>query len=151
MSEEKIFDEIARILGRDERVDFVLVFGSAGRGESRPESDIDVAVGLVSERGLNTLDVRLDLMAALSHLAEHIDLVIVSQASPALAYRIARDGVVIFARDPRAVTRFRARAYGEYADWEYFIKPHKEALIKRIEEGKYGKKQNSKSGVKHDS
>ena len=131
--------DIERILGADPRVGFVLIFGSAARGQDGVRSDLDIAVGPAPGVEAATLDLRLDWMAAVSGLADSVDVVVATDAPPELAYRIARDGVVVLARDPRAVTRFRADAFRRHPDWQRFMAPHRRAMLRRLEEGTYGR------------
>jgi len=139
MKKEPLHRAIAEALEIDERVQFALLFGSRAGEHARPDSDIDLAIGLVPEPVRNRLEVRLELMARLSHLCLRTDVVIAADATPSLAYRIARDGIVVFSRDDRAVTRFIAEAYGRYHDWQRFMKPHRDAMLRRIEEDRYGR------------
>ena len=46
-----------------------------------------------------------------------IDLVLLHEAPPALAYRVFRDGVVLVERDHRALADRKARAVLEYLDF----------------------------------
>ncbi len=59
---------IREILGRDPRVAYALVFGSFGRGSERPDSDVDVAVGLVEGATLSGLELG-DLIGRLEESA----------------------------------------------------------------------------------
>lgn len=122
----------------DGRVEFAIIFGSQARGASGPKSDLDIAIRLLGDEGQQSLDLRLELLAELSRLGKEVDLVFVEDAPPALAYRIAAEGRVLFTRSERAVTRFKARAYGMYPDWKRLIEPHRKAMLSRIEEGTYG-------------
>jgi predicted nucleotidyltransferase len=131
-----MIEDIKAALMEDSRIDFVLLFGSRARAQSRPGSDLDIAICLSPSCTDDPLDVRLDIMARLSH---KVDVVLTSQAPPALAFRIARDGSVVFCRDPRTVTNFRARAYSMYPDWERFISIHEKAMLERIDGGTYGR------------
>ena len=131
--------EIARLLEPDRRVAFVLLFGSRARGTGGPRSDLDLAVGLAPGAGGNRLQLRLELGARLSSLGLEVDLVLADDAPPALAYRIARDGAPLLCRDGQRLTRFKARAYGRYFDWQRFVAPHTAALRRRLEEDTYGR------------
>lgn len=135
---QQLASRIEELIRDDPRVEFAIVFGSTARGEAGPMSDLDVAVDLIPGLDEDPLAIRLELAGRLSHLAARVDVVVAGGAPTALAYRIARDGVVAWARDRRSVTRFRANAFARYPDWERFIAPHKEAMKQRIEEGSYG-------------
>jgi predicted nucleotidyltransferase len=131
--------KIRDLLESDPKIDFVLLFGSTARGEEREGSDLDLAVGLAPGTQEDSLSMRLRILSKLSGLSDRVDVVIASRAPPALAYRIARDSALVFARDERSVTRFRARAYGMYLDFKRFLRMHGEAMLERIEEGAFGR------------
>ena len=101
----------------DSRIAYALVFGSAARGTSRARSDVDVALGLVAGARLSTLDIG-DLASRLeAAVGRPVDLVLLDEAPPGLAYRAFRDGQVVFARDRRAMSERKARAILEYLDF----------------------------------
>jgi len=111
---------LGRVLDADPRIAYGLVFGSAGRGEARAGSDLDVAIGLAP-------DVEFDALAAgrlVSDLervsGRAVDLVLLHQAPPALAYRVFRDGVVVFVRDRPAMVERRVQAILDYLDYRPF-------------------------------
>jgi predicted nucleotidyltransferase len=113
-----MFESMRQILERDARVAYALVFGSVARGAARPESDLDVAVGLVPGarpelRELADLTSRLE-----SATGRSVDLALVEEAPPALAYRVFRDGRTIFVRDRRSFVTAKARAILEYLDFK---------------------------------
>lgn len=49
-----------------------------------------------------------------------VDLVVVREAPAPLAYRIFRDGIIVFERDRDAFTRDQAEAVLAYLDWKPF-------------------------------
>ncbi len=111
------------------------LFGSAGRGELRPSSDIDVAV-LLAERspghGGTTLGaLRPGLQADLQEaLHRTVDLVILNHASPDLIHRVLRDGVLLAERDRSARIRFEVRSRNEYFDVLPFLTRYREAVVR---------------------
>jgi predicted nucleotidyltransferase len=112
-----MLESVATLLASDPRVSCALLFGSAARGTVSPEGDLDVAVGLAAgtrpaAREIGELVSRLESAAG-----RPVDLVLLDEAPPALAYRIFRDGVVLTARDPAALARAKARAIIEYLDF----------------------------------
>jgi hypothetical protein len=111
-------DAIRTLLADDSRVAYALVFGSHGRGTAHATSDVDVAIGLTP--GV-LLDVRVlgTLVSDLERAAGRaVDLVLLDEAPPALAYRVFRDGVVLVERDHRALADRKARAVIEYLDYQ---------------------------------
>lgn len=123
-----MIDRLRGVLEADSRILYALMFGSRARGTVHPESDIDVAVGLADGVRLDTLA----LGGLISRLEEAagapVDLVLLDEASPGLAYRIFRDGRTILVRDRDALTARRARAVLEYLDFQ----PVETACARRV-------------------
>jgi predicted nucleotidyltransferase len=113
-----MMDELRRVLDAEEDIAYALLFGSGGRGALGPGSDVDVAIELRSgARGdpvmLGSLTARLESAAA-----RRVDLVLIEDAPPPLAYRVFRDGVLLLERDHAALVRRKARAILEYLDFK---------------------------------
>jgi hypothetical protein len=75
-------------------------------------------VGLSAGTSLSAGDVG-DLISRLEAAARGpVDLVLLDEANPGLAYRIFRDGRVILEKDRAALVARRARAILEYLDYK---------------------------------
>ena len=113
-----MFDALRRVLESEPRVGYALLFGSGGRGTLRPESDLDVALGLVPGSPMTALELG-DLGSRLETAAGRpIDLVLLDEASPGVAYRAFKDGRVLVERDRRALVDRKTRAILEYLDFK---------------------------------
>src|SRR5262245_16368467 len=109
--------ELRRALEEEPDVAYALLFGSGARRTLRPDSDIDVALELrpgaardVSQLG--RLAARLEGIAG-----RPVDLLLLEEAPPPVAYRAYRDGRVLFERDRAALVVRKARAIVEYLDF----------------------------------
>ena len=95
------------------------VFGSAATGRARPDSDIDIAV-LVNTESIpaDLLDYRLRLMADLRHVLERsdVEVVVLNQAPPALAYNVVFKGRLIYEQSRSARIRFQLRTFNSFWD-----------------------------------
>lgn len=116
------------VLEADPSVAYALLFGSKARGTAHGSSDTDVAIGLArgarpSPSELGGLVSRLETAAG-----GRVDLVLLDEAGPSLAYRAFRDGRVIFERDHRSLVERKARAILEYLDF----RPVEEAFTRRV-------------------
>lgn len=115
-----MFDAVRELLAADPRVAYAIAFGSAALGHAGPHSDLDVAIGLAPG---TTLDL-LALGALTGRLTEAagrpVDVILLDEAPPGLAFRVFRDGEVLCARDPAALTARKARAILEYLDFQPF-------------------------------
>lgn len=96
----------------------MVVFGSAARGKTHDESDIDV--GVLTDRPI-TFDQRLKLWHALSFLFRtEIDLAMLNHADPVFGFEVARDGRLLFERDKDAWENWRSYKIRQYWDTKKF-------------------------------
>ena len=94
-----------------------ILFGSAARGETRPDSDVDIGIlltGEAAQMGINRSELIADLMGILGR--NDVDVVILNQAPPLLLHRVVRDGHVIYAADQATLAEFIIRAIQQYED-----------------------------------
>ena len=104
-------------LEQDPRIAYAMTFGSVARGTAHAHSDLDLAVGLVPGASLTPAELGA-LVADLEHAGgRRVDVVLLDEAPPALAYRIFRDGRILFERDHRALAERKARAVLDYLDF----------------------------------
>jgi predicted nucleotidyltransferase len=90
----------------------LVLFGSAARGRSRADSDVDVAV---------LADGEADLDAAFLALAprfrtSQLDLVDLRRAGPLLAFEVARSGILLVERAAGLFREFQSLAYRRFVD-----------------------------------
>lgn len=70
---------------------------------------------------------------------ERVDVVILNGAPVALAYRVLRDGRLLFSRDERARIEHRVRTVDRYLDMEPFRRVQEQGLRDRLREGRFGR------------
>jgi predicted nucleotidyltransferase len=110
-------DALRQIVTEDPRIEYALLFGSSARGTAHAGSDLDVAVGLKSPSRIGALELG-DLVAQLERATgSSVDLVVLDEAPPGLAYRVFRDGRVIVDKNHRALVDRKTRAILEYLDF----------------------------------
>ncbi|MGH2529165.1 MAG: type VII toxin-antitoxin system MntA family adenylyltransferase antitoxin [Actinomycetota bacterium] len=115
------------------------LFGSTARGTAGPLSDVDVAV-LLQEDG-DPLERQLDLVGEVSSAigSDLVDVILLNEASIALAYRVLRDGRLILSRDERARIQHRVSTVDRYLDMEPFRRVQAQGLRQRIRERRFGR------------
>jgi hypothetical protein len=103
---------LRRVLDRYLQIAFALLFGSRARGSTHAASDVDVAVGLEPGALLGTREIGA-LVSDLEQAAGRpVDLVILNEAPPPVAYRAFRDGIPIITRNRQVMADRKARFNG---------------------------------------
>jgi predicted nucleotidyltransferase len=96
------------------------LFGSQAEGKAGPLSDVDIAVLLGQQVDHEQwFQVQLDLMGELMDLFHRndVDVVILNQATPLLAFQIVRYGKIIYEdKSSQPAVDFAAYAISRYAD-----------------------------------
>jgi predicted nucleotidyltransferase len=113
------------------------LFGSYGRGQGRPDSDVDCAVLLSDDVPAGSyFDLRLRVMDGLARAIgrDDVDVAILNEAPLALAYRVLRDGVLLYCRDHAAYVRYRVRTLNLYFDFAPLLERHEAIFLKRVSE-----------------
>jgi uncharacterized protein len=110
---DSILEVIRRELARGPALRLAVVFGSTARGSARANSDVDLAI-LPADPSLSLRE-ELELQVRLERALERsVDLVRLDGATPALRWRVARDGIVVQATPPYEAPRFLASAASEH-------------------------------------
>jgi predicted nucleotidyltransferase len=125
---------VARVLDARPEVLAGYVFGSVAAGRARSNSDVDVAVLLspaAMKREPSRLRLRLlsDLGSALR--SNHVDLVVLNTAPPALAQNVVAGGVVVSERSRSARVAFHVRTLNRFVDTQPLRDLHLERLKRR--------------------
>ena len=106
----------------------LLLFGSRARNSARPESDWNFAY--LGDEGLDMLAVRADLVEGLS--SDRIDLADLLRAGGLLRYRAARDGRLLYEREPGCFDRFWLEAVGFWCDAQPVLAASYEEVLARL-------------------
>ena len=115
---DRVLRALRGVLDDEPEVAYALLFGSAGRGAIRADSDLDVAVALRPGASRDTPMLG-RLAARLESAAERrVDLVPLDEAAAPLAYRVFRDGRLLVDRDRGARIARTARVILEYLDFK---------------------------------
>lgn len=135
-------DSIVLELKKRKEIVFAYLFGSLAKRKETGLSDVDIACYLKKEISKeNYFDFRLSLIGELTRLMPNqkkLDLIILNQAPPLLAYEVARSGKLLFSCDEKKRIPVIAGIYMNYLDTKYIRNIEKEALFNRIERNEYG-------------
>jgi len=130
-----VIGRLRSILESDPRVAYALLFGSRARERAHDRSDTDVAIGLVPGARLSTREIG-DLVSRLEAAARGpVDLVLLDEATPGLAYRVFRDGRVLLEKDREAFVGRKARAILEYLDFKPVEETFTRAVLQAAKRG----------------
>lgn len=130
---------LSEVLQHHPAVLVAYLYGSAARGSQTPLSDVDVAVLLGD--GVDPHRTRLELLDSLASIVApaRADLVVLNETPVALAYRVLRDGRVVFCRDEAARVRHWATTVDRYIDMAPMRRILDEGTKHRITEGRFGR------------
>ncbi len=123
-----MLDSVRGVFSRYPQVQVAFLFGSRASGKSRPGSDWDIGVYLEPQKPDPTLDILTDLVKV---GLERVDLVMLNQAPPVLAFEVVRANRVIFRREGFCVGCYVSRLVREYWDLEPLLRVQREAMKRR--------------------
>ncbi len=127
---------VACLAAHDEIV-VAYLFGSSARGNGSPLSDVDIAV-LWGEAPANPLRARAVLTEQLARAADKpVDVILLDDASPALAARVLRESEVLLCRDDDVRVRFEIDAMRRDLDTAYLRRSYDRTFARSIREGRF--------------
>ena len=97
-----MLEAIRKAVSTSSEVQAALLFGSHATGRARAESDVDVAVLLqAAPTSTNRKQLLMSLAGALGKElgSDRLDLVLLNDAPPKLAFHVLKHGIVAFDRD----------------------------------------------------
>src|SRR3989442_13682668 len=112
-----VIERLRAALETDPRIAYALVFGSHATGKAHGGSDLDVALGFADGRRVDAWELGALTARLESATGCTVDLVLLDEAPPGLAFRVFRDGRAVVVRDRGALSRRRARAILDYLDF----------------------------------
>jgi len=116
------------------------LFGSQAEGTARPLSDIDLAVLLPSNlAGVERFRIQLKLIddCGVAFQRSDVDVVILNEASPLLAYEVVKHGKLLYEDEAsRPATDFAVYTLSRYADTAPFRNLQNQYLFDRIRQHK---------------
>jgi predicted nucleotidyltransferase len=112
------------------------LFGSVARGQASPLSDVDIAVLLDPELGMEAaVERQLQLMLALDDYADReVQVTVLNHVPPLLAYQVVREGLLLHERSRLERIAFEVRAMKVYFDVKPMLDFHSQALLRQIQE-----------------
>ena len=127
---EDIAKAIKEVLEKRAEVKLAYVFGSWAEGRATDRSDVDVAVYVGDRLGWR------DYVALKNELEDAVgrpvDLVVLDNAPPALAYQAVARGMLIMAVDTGLMADVEAKVVKEWLDLRPRLEAYYEAVIRRL-------------------
>jgi predicted nucleotidyltransferase len=136
------FRQPLQCLFQQHPVRLAYLFGSQATRRTHPSSDVDIAVlldeSLTSDERFAE---RLRLLGDLSCLlgTDHVDLVMLNEAPPLLAYETLRHGILLYCADAQTRIEFQVRTLRAYEDTIPLRRILAEAMVARLKAGTFGK------------
>ena len=118
----------------------VAVFGSQAKDRARPNSDLDVAILPAGTDPTLRRKLIARASAALEGLvpSRRVDVVLVDEAPELLRHRIFAHGRIVVQHTPEDWRAWRVRTMREHGDREPYRRMLREALRRRLQEGRTG-------------
>ncbi|MCK9371762.1 MAG: nucleotidyltransferase domain-containing protein [Sulfuricurvum sp.] len=140
MKNSHLIEAVQSVAGQYDEIRILLLFGSQVRGNTRFDSDIDLAIGFKNEPDLMMIG---KIVAELESATDHrIDLVVLNglpSKNPLLAYNITGMHEIVICHDTQLYEAFKTRSYLEYFDFEPILRTQNEKLIEELQHGNFGK------------
>ena len=131
MDRDAVVEACGAVLG-SHALRLAVLFGSAARDALRADSDVDI--GIVPRDPSMSLSEELGLQASLERsVRRSVDLVRLDRASILLCWRVAKEGVLLFAAPPNEWPRFVARAGLDHAEFAPLYARAAEGFRRRLE------------------
>lgn len=132
-----------RFLGRlYPEIDAVYLFGSRASGKSGSLSDVDIGVLLNMDRvkPKDLFRTRLNLITQAMETCgrSNVDLVLLNEATPLLAYEVINGGKLAYERNHQHRVFYEADALRRYFDFQPFFYTARQYLKRHLREGSYG-------------
>jgi len=129
-------------LFRERPVRLAYLFGSMATGRTHAGSDVDIAVLLDESLTADArFAERLELIGRLSRIfrTDGVDVAVLNDAGPVLAYEVLRSGILLFSVDEETRVEFQVRALRVYEDTRPLREVLARAMAARLEAGTFGK------------
>jgi predicted nucleotidyltransferase len=125
-----LVETLTGALGSVAGIELAVLFGSEARGRAGPGSDIDLAIAWASGT-----EPQPDLQVTLERITRrNVSITVLNGAPPLLRFEVARDGIVLVEREPRAWARFRAQAMIDWWDWAPTVRIMHRTMARRLRE-----------------
>ena len=113
--------------------------GSRALGSHREDSDYDYAYLAPHGAPVEPVEDRLLPLLAEHHATDEreIDLQNLRQAPPYFRVRVFEHGQLLYCGDSTELARFQTSSLSESWDLEIFLRPFREAMLRRIREGRF--------------
>ena len=127
---KKLVETIKDVLEVDSRVRLAYVFGSWAEGKATSRSDVDVAIYVSGDLGWR------DYVALKNKLEDAtgraVDLIVLNNAPPALAYRVITQGEPILITDRNLMADVETRIMREWLDLKPRLEAYFDTRVRRL-------------------
>ncbi|MCF8012150.1 MAG: nucleotidyltransferase domain-containing protein [Clostridiales bacterium] len=134
MNAAEIKEKIKKHLEMQPDISAAYIFGSMAKGNTRKDSDIDVALLFVpNKEKMERFERRLELGIDLEKItSRQVDIVDLENAPLVLQYQIRKYGILFLEKDHRYRVKFEVSSRRRYFDMIEVYKRRNIALLKRL-------------------
>jgi len=135
--EKRLEQKLARAC-KDLPIILLYIHGSYAAGTQNPLSDVDLAVLMEHDAGLDRKR-RFKVITALDETCgrDDMDLVVLNTAGPIIKDRVVRNGRILYEKSEEDRIRFEASAIKESLDFKHFSREYDDALFSQLKEGRF--------------
>lgn len=136
-----VINSIRRVLSSQSFIQFAYLFGSVASGQTHPLSDYDIAVFIDRKKAPPSpygIDSYISALFVGVLPTDKIQIVVLNEASPFLAYEVVSKGILVFKMDDLVHHNYVFRTYKYYIDLKRLYDHQQQALLDRIKNGTYG-------------
>jgi predicted nucleotidyltransferase len=134
LSVPELRDNLSTIFQRYPEVQAVYLFGSYAQGTASERSDLDIGiVGPLEALGKRKLEILGDLAQA---GYDRVDVVMLDAADAVLRFEVVSRNCLLYARDDFDHGGYFSRNLREYFDFEPYLRVQRDALKRRLQDGK---------------
>ena len=133
LTKEEIKERLSSVLA-DKTLQLVLLFGSLATGKGHRRSDVDI--GFLFDSATDILDLTNKVTRFLGN--DNVDVVDLRRASPLLRFAAARNGIILYEREPGLFSRFYSLSYRMYVDTKKLRDARDMAVRRFLHSGGHG-------------
>jgi hypothetical protein len=129
-----LFPLLKEKLEKEKDIIFAYIFGSYGRDNISPLSDVDIAVYLTDSNDFFQRKIELNLLITEVLKTDEVDIVIMNDAPLEFAFNVLKTGSLLFSKDESLRINYEIKIIKFYQDFKFYRERMIKDYIKKIKE-----------------